>query len=81
MKVAFRGFVGFDLIFQEMIEVNDYTDCMKLAMSHIDRMLVYDRFLIELEFVEDAPRPDRFVRFGTDTTRMVEPKPIFPLPD
>jgi len=76
MKVAVRGFVGFDRIFEDIIDVDPNisdADMMELVIKHANRMAHYDRFLIEIEFVEDAPNPNRFFRFGTDTTRMVDP--------
>jgi hypothetical protein len=71
MRVAVRGYVGYDLIFQEIHEVEE-VDLEKLAFDHA-KMLAYTKHMIEFEFLDEPDPLKRFFRFGTDPTRMVDP--------
>lgn len=42
------------------------------AMSHIARVAMYKRHMLELEFV-GLPESERYFRFGTDPAGMVQP--------
>lgn len=74
MKVAVRGFAGKRRIFEEIVDVDfDTSDPEDVIRSQVERMLPYPDHMIELEFIEDAPNPYRFFRFGTDPEGMVIP--------
>jgi hypothetical protein len=72
MRVRVRGYAGRQLIFQEIIEVEpEVLD--KVAFKHITQMVKYPRHMIEVEFLDELDPAQRFFRFGTDPSRMVEP--------
>jgi len=64
MKVAIRGYVGFDLIFEEIIEGEDEAAVEDLVCEAMKRMLPYPKHMIEVENLDDPTDPDRFARFG-----------------
>ena len=79
MRVAVRGYGDGRLLFEEIVEESeedDTADFRAIAQKHVDRVAEYKRHMIELEFLDDAPDPNRFFRFGTDPRGMVKPKRI-----
>ena len=75
MKVMVRGYGDGKLLFAELVQFEDQ-DFEAMAKSHIDRVQAYEKNMLELEFIDEAPNPYRFVRFGTDKRGMVKPKRI-----
>ena len=79
MRVAVRGYGDGRLLFEEIVEeleTDETADFRAIAQKHVDRVAEYKRHMIELEFLDDAPDPNRFFRFGTDPRGMVKPKRI-----
>ena len=70
MRVAVRGFAGKTKIFEETLEVND-ASLERVAHSHMRRILLYPKHMIEIEFLDEKPSPNRFFRFGNDPSARV----------
>lgn len=75
MKLAIRGYAGRQKIFEEVIEADD-ADLERLAERHLERLLAYERHMIEFEFLDEPDPLQRFFRFGTDPGGMVMPVAI-----
>jgi hypothetical protein len=72
VKIAIRGFAGKTKIFEDVIKT-DGTDLEALAEIHMARLLAYNRHMIEFEFLDEPDPLQRFFRFGTDPSGMVQP--------
>lgn len=70
--IRIRGWRRGKLIFDEPLPLSDETDFEKLVKSHMERLGLDQPHMLEFEFL-DAPTEARFLRFGTDPTRMREP--------
>jgi hypothetical protein len=75
MKLAIRGYTGPVLIFEEHINESTLDDAAlgRLAMRHAERMLAYEKHMIEIEFLDEPDPLQRFLRFGVDPSGMVQP--------
>jgi hypothetical protein len=71
MTITIRGFGDGRLVFEELVDVNG-VDLRALAVIHASRIMGYAKHMLEVEFPE-APLEERFLRFGTDPSMMVEP--------
>jgi hypothetical protein len=71
MKIAVRGFAGGVRVFEEIMEANTVNP--DLAKQQINRVAHHPRHMIEVEFLDEPDPLRRFFRFGTDTSRMVQP--------
>lgn len=79
MKIAFRLYKRGKLVHYEQRDLpgDAGADLMQsIATGHM-RKLLDEPHMVEIEFVDEAPNPERFVRFGTDPRGMVEPMKIF----
>ena len=79
MRVAVRGWGDGRLLFEEIVEESeddDTADLRAIAQKHVERVAAYAKNMIEIEFLDYAPDPNRFFRFGTDTRGMVLPRRI-----
>ena len=78
MRIAIRGFVGAKLLFEEVVEVPDEADSLPqdVVDKHIARLAPYAAFMIEAEFLDEPNPAVRFICFGTDPSRMVDPVEI-----
>lgn len=77
MRMVIRGFVGRQVIFKDHVEMADDDDMdvrlPGLVEKHTEYMKDYPKFMIEVEFLEEPDPEQRFLRFGTDPTIMVDP--------
>ena len=72
LNIIVRGYADGDLIFTESITC-DETTLDKIAERHMNRMALYPRHMIEIEFPDEPDPLQRFFRFGTDPSGMVQP--------
>lgn len=75
-RLAFRGFVDGTVLFEEFVEVEDAaieTLLPDLAEKHATAMAEHELHMIEIEFLDEPDQQQRFFRFGTDPSRMVDP--------
>lgn len=79
MKFAVRGYVDAELLFEEIVE-SEAENLREIADAQLARVIAHDQHMIEIEFIEEPENPNRFVRFGTDTSRMVAPALLFKRP-
>lgn len=78
MKIAFRLYKRGKLIHYEQRDIPDDVEAdlmQSIATEHMHKLLDGPH-MVEIEFVDDAPNPERFFRFGTDPNGMVEPMQI-----
>jgi len=70
-----RGYGDGAQIFEDHVSVDDddLNAIDGLVNSHIERVAVYERHMLEIECLDDPSNPERFFRFGTDMSRMVCP--------
>ena len=78
MRVILRGFKNGKLDFEEHLEAPERDDprgqwVMDLAARHA-RRLMGSHHMIEMEFPDEPDVRQRFLRFGTDPSRMVSPR-------
>jgi hypothetical protein len=77
MRLAIRGFApGHALVFDDRIEIaEDQLERMMkdLAEKHARALAALDLHMIEIEFLDEPNRDERFFRFGTDPSMMVKP--------
>lgn len=74
--IMVRGYAGRALLFQDRVDVEKLTDeaMTKLAEEQLERVMPFPKHMIEIEFLDEKPEDGlRFFRFGTDTSRMVDP--------
>lgn len=74
-KVAFRYFVDGKLWEENIreIDVNDMKSLVEVAQADAEKVATHDTWLIEVELLDDPDDPNRFLRFGTDTSLMTNP--------
>ena len=75
MRLAIRGFIGKEKIWESEAQVNmaKLDEVLPdLAKEHAEVMARGELTMIEIEFLDD-PGPDRFFRIGTSPERMVIP--------
>lgn len=48
-------------------------DIDPIAQQHAELLMRYERWMIEIEWIDEADPLQRFTRFGTDTSRMICP--------
>lgn len=74
-RIAIRGFIRGIRQFEERVD-GDTADLETLAERHALRLLALpggDKQMIEIEFLDEPDRLQRFFRFGTDSTGMIGP--------
>jgi hypothetical protein len=75
LKLVIRGFGDGAKVFEDRVEIDsaDLESAVgRLAEAQLKQLLPYSLHMLEIEF-PDAPENERFLRFGTDPRRMVEP--------
>lgn len=75
MRVAIRGFIAGKLLFDDRADIVT-GNLHDLSMHYTDRLLNLpggDRHMIELEFLDEPDRLQRFFRFGTDKDALPKP--------
>jgi hypothetical protein len=77
MRLAIRGFASsHTLVFEDRIEIaEDQLDriMQDLCEKHARALAAHDLHMIEIEFLDEPNRAERFFRFGTDPRMMVAP--------
>lgn len=73
--IMVRGYAGRALLFQEKVDTEALgQDAMrKLAEEQLERVTPFPLHMIEIEFLDEPDVNKRFFRFGSDTSRMVNP--------
>ena len=71
MRIAIRGFIGGEQQFEEVVNA-DFVDIGELARKHVER-LAHAPHMIEIEFLDEPNRAERFFRMGTDPSGMHNP--------
>jgi hypothetical protein len=74
MNIAVRGYSDGKLLFEETVALTR-ENVEAVMYSHVARIQKYQQHMLEIEFVDDAPSPMRFFRFGTDPGGMIIPIP------
>lgn len=89
VRLMVRGFLKNVLVFAERVDATP-GDMEKLAVSHMAKLYGPDEakwgeaeetlgpHMIEIEFLDEPDREQRFIRLGTDTRRMVNPWHVDP---
>jgi hypothetical protein len=76
VRIRVRGYGNGNLIFDQKLNVED-TDLDHVAAAQMERLLPYrDSNMVEIEFLDELDPKQRFFRFGTDPSRMVQPHAI-----
>ncbi len=79
IRLAIRGFAGGAAVFDERVTLEDEqmeSVIPALAAQHAARMATHELHMIEIEFLDEPNRAERFFRFGTDPAGMVIPLEI-----
>lgn len=76
VRIAIRGFAKGRIIFRDFATIGD--DDLEnllpsLAAKHAERMAAHELHVIEVEFLDEPNKNERFFRFGTDPSGMVLP--------
>jgi len=72
MRVAIRGYIAGKILFDDRVDIVS-DNLHDLSMHYTERLLDMpggDRHMIELEFLDEPDRLERFFRFGTDKSAM-----------
>jgi hypothetical protein len=72
VRLRVRGYGGGRLIFDEKIDVEE-RDLERIAEQQVNRLLPYRKNMVEIEFLDEPDLQERFLRFGSDKSRMVQP--------
>lgn len=75
-RLAFRGFNGKALVFEEFADIAELEldEALEaLAEKHCAALASADLHMIEVEFLDEPRINQRFFRFGTDPAGMVVP--------
>jgi len=77
MRIAIRGFAAGTLLFEDTVVMVDEAALENLlptlAEEHATAMAEHRLHMIEIEFLDEPDPLQRFFRFGTDPSQMVEP--------
>ena len=76
MRLAFRGFVSGKPLWEEFAEIEDdqlESVLPQLSEKHAKAMASHELHMIEVEFLDEPDPNQRFFRFGTDPSSMVQP--------
>jgi len=79
MRVAIRGFAAGKVIFEDRVELDERGMeqlLPGLAEQNAAAMAAHRLHWIEIEFLDEPDRAQRFFRFGTDPAGMVLPLQI-----
>jgi len=72
MRVAVRGWGDGRKLFDEVIDADEEA-LETIAPRLIQRVIGYKRNMLEIEFLDEPNNNERYFRFGSDPTMMVEP--------
>lgn len=57
----------------ETVAFEDGDDLERLAEEHLKLLLPYPKHMLEVEFLDELDPLQRYLRIGTDPSRMVNP--------
>lgn len=77
MRIIVRGYGDGKLVLEEQLEFNNPEDLAVDAIRQVETVQSYELHMLEIEFLDETDPLQRFKRFGTDTSRMVQPEEIF----
>lgn len=69
IRAIIRGYGNGVKLFEDRVEVDDISELTVLAELHCTVLAKYKLHMLEVE-LPDAPKAERFLRFGTDPSRM-----------
>lgn len=72
IRLRIRAFSGKTKLFDERIECEEH-ELDAIAERQIKRLVDYPKHMIEVEFLDEPNVNQRFLRFGSDPTGMVQP--------
>lgn len=74
MKVVIRGWGDGQLIFKDTMDTEAAdVDPAALAALHGQKLERYEKHMIEFEWCDELDPMQRYTRFGTDASMMVQP--------
>lgn len=76
IRLKIRGYAGGKLEFEDTVTVpvSGLEDVIApLAEKHAQALASQEKMMIEIEFLDEPDPNERFFRFGTDPSRMVQP--------
>jgi hypothetical protein len=76
IHLAIRGYAGTVKLFEDCVSFEEEaldTLISDLAEKHAEAMARHDLHMVEIEFLDEPNRDERFFRFGTDPSLMVSP--------
>jgi hypothetical protein len=73
IRLAIRGYGDGQLLFDDSVELVDLDDLEALAVQHTVILSRHESHMIEIEFLDEPDPLKRFLRLGTDPSRMVMP--------
>lgn len=78
VSLAIRGYADGEQKFEDQVELDaaDERYIHLLAIKHAEALMKSELHMIEFEFLNEPDPMKRFLRFGTDTSRMVAPVKI-----
>lgn len=85
--IIVRAYSGKALLFQEKVDVAELNNeqMKKIVAAQLDRLIPSAKMglkhMVEIEFLDEPDVNQRFVRFGTDTSRMRWPQQVDSLSD
>lgn len=79
--MRFRLFLAGEVVRDEIVEVTSGEQLAALSQQHSSYLLQAAAeqdtvWMVEAEVLNDPTDPERFMRFGTDPSRMNEPLPL-----
>lgn len=84
LGVVFRGYIGGMKQFEERVDITAgfAAEIHGLADKHVEFLMALpggDRYMIEIEFLDEPDPLQRYHRIGTDPTMMVLPLMVLPI--
>lgn len=76
MRIIVRGYGDGKLVLQERVELTRPEDLQPIAERQLKTIAAYELHMVEIEFLDEPDPLQRFIRFGTDGPRMVQPHAI-----
>ena len=75
MRIIVRGYGDGKLVLEERLETT-FEKLKPIAERQVEQLMPYELHMIEIELLDEPDPLQRFLRFGTDPRRMVEPREI-----
>lgn len=80
MKIIVRGWGDGRLLFEDQVDADNPAKVTVDAFRQIERVTAFERHMLEIEFPEESDPMQRFCRFGTDKSMMVDPQEYIACP-